>query len=144
MDYEYKIFSHPFYLRPNAVPWATVAPTLIFCDKNIWMAVGSPGSERIFSAIAQFLIHVVDEHRSIGEAMLAPRIHCSLGGRISLEAERFPDKFLSLLQEKGYRIDEREAFSFYLGAIHAVLKKHDGTGFQGVAEVRRDGTAGGY
>jgi gamma-glutamyltranspeptidase/glutathione hydrolase len=144
MDYEYKIFSHPFYLRPNAVPWATVAPTLIFCDKKIWMAVGSPGSERIFSAIAQFLIHVVDKHQSIGEAMLAPRIHCSLGGRVSLEAERFPDKLLSLLQEKGYRIDEREAFSFYLGAIHAVLKKHDGTGFQGVAEVRRDGTAGGY
>ncbi len=108
------------------------------------MAVGSPGSERIFSAIAQFLIHVVDEHRSIGEAMYAPRLHCSLGGRVGLEAERFPDRFPAFFQQKGYRIDEREPFSFYLGAIHAVLKKHDGTGFQGVAEVRRDGTAGGY
>nr|HID59033.1 gamma-glutamyltransferase [Desulfobacterales bacterium] len=144
MDYDYKIFSHPFYLRPNAVPWATVAPTLIFRNKDIWMAVGSPGSERIFSSIAQFLIHVVDEHQPIDEAMRAPRLHCSLGGRISLEAERFPDELLTLFQQKGYRIDKREAFSFYLGAIHAVLKKHDGTGFQGVAEVRRDGTAGGY
>ncbi|MBK5190083.1 MAG: gamma-glutamyltransferase [Methanosarcinales archaeon] len=143
-DYEYKIFSHPFYLRPNAVPWATVAPTLIFRNKEIWLAVGSPGSERIFSSIAQFLIHVVDEHQPIDEAMQAPRLHCSLGGRVSLEAERFPDELVTLFQEKGYRIDKREPFSFYLGAIHAVLKKHDGTGFQGVAEVRRDGTAGGY
>jgi len=145
LDYEYKIFSHPFYLRPNAVPWATVAPTLIFRNKEeIWLAVGSPGSERIFSAIAQFLIHVIDEHQSIDEAMRAPRLHCSLGGRVSLEAERFPDELITLFREKGYRIDKREPFSFYLGAIHGVLKKHDGTGFQGVAEVRRDGTAGGY
>lgn len=144
-DYEYKIFSHPFYLRPNAVPWATVAPTLIFRNKEeIWLAVGSPSSERIFSAIAQFLIHVVDEHQPIDEAMRAPRLHCSLGGRVSLEAERFPDELVTFFHEKGYRIDKREPYSFYLGAIHAVLKKHDGSGFQGVAEVRRDGTAGGY
>jgi gamma-glutamyltranspeptidase/glutathione hydrolase len=144
LDYEYKIFSHPFYLRPNAVPWATVAPTLIFRNKEIWLAVGSPGSERIFSSIAQFLIHVVDEHQPIDEAMRAPRLHCSLGGRVSLEAERFPDALVPFFREKGYRIDKREPYSFYLGAIHAVLKKHDGSGFQGVAEVRRDGTAEGY
>jgi gamma-glutamyltranspeptidase/glutathione hydrolase len=144
MDYEYKIPAHPFYLRPNAVPWATVAPTLIFNDKDVWMAVGSPGSERIFSTIAQFLIHVVDEHQSLYEAMFAPRLHCSLGGRVSLEADRFPDELLALFQEKGYRINKKKPFSFYLGAIHAVLKKYDGTGFQGVAEIRRDGTAGGY
>jgi len=144
-DYEYKIFSHPFYLRPNAVPWATVAPTLIFRNKEeIWLAVGSPGSERIFSSIAQFLIHVVDENQPIDEAMRAPRLHCSLGGRVSLEAERFSDELVTFFREKGYRIDKRKPFSFYLGAIHAVLKKHDGSGFQGVAEVRRDGTAGGY
>lgn len=144
LDYEYKLLSHPFYLRPNAVPWATVAPTLIFYGDDIWMAVGSPGSERIFSSIAQFLIHVIDEHLPISEAMLAPRLHCSLGGRISLEAERFPDELVELFQKRGYRIDKREEFSFYLGAIHCVLKKHDGNGFQGVAEIRRDGTAEGY
>jgi gamma-glutamyltranspeptidase/glutathione hydrolase len=108
------------------------------------MAVGSPGSERIFSAIAQFLIHVVDEHQSICEAMYAPRLHCSLGGRVSLEAERFPDELLRIFERRGYRIDKRGPFSFYFGTIHAALKKHDGTGFQGVADIRRDGTAGGY
>jgi gamma-glutamyltranspeptidase/glutathione hydrolase len=143
-DYEYSKASHPFYLRPNASPWATVAPTLIFAKKRLWMALGSPGSERIFSSITQFLLHVVDEGMPIGDAMTAPRIHCSLGGMVSLEADRFPEELVEFLKEKKYRIDKREPYSFYLGAIHAVLKKHDGSGFQGVAEVRRDGTAGGY
>ncbi len=43
----------------------------------------------------------------------------------------------------GYKIDIKERFSFYLGAIHAVLKRQTGDGFQGVAEIRRDGTAEG-
>ena len=144
IDFEYKHVAHPFYLRPNAVPWATVAPTFIYNGNDIWMAVGSPGSERIFSSITQFLLHVIDQHQPISDAMMAPRLHCSLGGRVSLEADRFPHELLHHFQEKGYRIDKRPSFSFYLGAIHAVLKKQTGSGFQGVAEKRRDGIAGGY
>jgi gamma-glutamyltranspeptidase/glutathione hydrolase len=143
MDFEYNVPEHPFYLRPNAVPWATVAPSLIFQKEDIWMAVGSPGSERIFSTLAQFLLHVIDEKMNLYQAMLAPRLHCSLGGRISLEAERFSTDLIDFLKEKGYRIDEREPYSFYLGAIHAVMRQEDGYGLQGVAEVRRDGTAEG-
>ena len=144
MDFDYEISSHPFYLRPNAVPWATVIPSLAFYKGNLWLALGSPGSERIMSGLAQFLIHVVDEGMSIGEAMLEPRLHCSLGGRISLEADRFPITVIESLQERGYRINKKESFAFYLGAIHAVLKCHDGVAFQGVADIRRDGTTEGY
>ncbi len=143
MDFDYVLPSHPFYLRPNAVPWATVTPTLVFNHKQLWMAMGSPGSERIMSALAQFLIHITDENMPISEAMEAPRLHCSLGGKINIEAERFPDQVLRSLKEKGYRIKIREPYAFYLGAIHAVLKCQDGDGFQGVAEIRRDGSAGG-
>jgi gamma-glutamyltranspeptidase/glutathione hydrolase len=143
-DYEYTHISHPFYLRPNAVPWATVAPTLVYNGSGVWMTVGSPGSERIFSSITQFLLNVIDRHQPINEAMMAPRLHCSLGGRVSLEADRFPRELIDFFQEKGYRIDKRPSYSFYLGAIHAVLKKQYGSGFQGVAERRRDGIAAGF
>ena len=43
----------------------------------------------------------------------------------------------------GYKIDIKERYSFFLGAIHAVMKCQTSEGFQGVAEVRRDGTAEG-
>ena len=143
MDYEYQQPEHPFYMRPNGVPWATVAPTLVFHGDKIWMALGSPGSERIFSSLAQFLLHVIDEKQSLFDAMEAPRVHCSLGGRVSLEKERFPEGLVDFLKEKKYRIDEREAYAFYMGAVHAAVRKEDGTGFEGVAEIRRDGTAAG-
>jgi gamma-glutamyltranspeptidase/glutathione hydrolase len=143
MDYEYTLVNHPFYLRPNKPPWATVAPTLFFLGDDLWMALGSPGSERSISTLAQFLLHVMDGNLSIEKAMEAPRIHCSLGGRISLEADRFSPGLIEFLKKKGYRIDARESFAFYLGCIQAVLKRHSAKGFQGIADVRRDGSAKG-
>ncbi|MBN1997854.1 gamma-glutamyltransferase [candidate division KSB1 bacterium] len=140
-DFDYNLPEHPFYLRPNQVPWATVAPTLVFSGNRVWMALGSPGSERIISTLALFLLNVLDDKMSIDAAMRAPRIFCSLGGRVSLEAGRFPQSLLPYLEYKGFRIDRREDYSFYLGCVQAVLKKLDGSGFQGVADVRRDGTA---
>jgi len=143
-DFDYGLPQHPFYLRPNAVPWATVAPTLVFRQDKIWMAMGSPGSARIISTLALFLERIVDYDMSIDEAMRAPRIHCSLGGRVSLEAGRFPQSLEPFLKHKGFRIDRRDDFCFYLGCIQAVLCRHDGKGLQGVADVRRDGTARGF
>jgi len=38
MDYDYKVFSHPFYLRPNAVPWATVdRPSSSVVRRSGWL-----------------------------------------------------------------------------------------------------------
>jgi gamma-glutamyltranspeptidase/glutathione hydrolase len=69
--------AHPYYLRPNATPWSTAAPTLIFRRKEPWLALGSPGSERIFSTLAQFIIDVVDGSAPLCQAATEPRFHCS-------------------------------------------------------------------
>lgn len=134
---------HPYYLRPNAVPWTTVAPAIAFYQGQPWLVIGSPGSERIFSTVSQFLINMIDRKINMGEAMRFPRLHCSIGGTISLESGRFDSSLTSYLKEMGYKLKEREDFAFYLGAIHAVMKCFSKNEFHGVAEVRRDGTAGG-
>ncbi len=137
--------SHPYYLRPNAIPWSSVAPIIAFHNSNKpWLVAGSPGSERIFSAMSQFLSHIIDGDQPIGEAMLKPRMHCTVGGKLSLEAERFDPAIVDYLRNVGYKIDAREPYAFYLGAIHAILRSQTTGQFQGVAEIRRDGTAGGY
>jgi gamma-glutamyltranspeptidase / glutathione hydrolase len=63
---------------------------------------------------------------------------------LSLEEERFDPAIVEYLKRVGYKIDPKESFSFYLGAIHAVLKSQTTGKFQGVAEIRRDGTAAGF
>jgi gamma-glutamyltranspeptidase/glutathione hydrolase len=135
--------SHPYYLRPGAVPWSSVAPSIMFTDDKPWLAVGSPGSDRIYSSITQFLVHLVDGGKSLFAAMAMPRLHCSLGGIISLEAGRFDPRVIDHLTGLGYQIDRREDYAFYLGAITATIRCHTRPGFMGVAEVRRDGQAAG-
>ena len=135
--------SHPYYLRPGAVPWSTAAPTIVFRERLPWIALGSPGSERIFSSLAQVLSRIVDGSEPLDLAIDAPRLHCSIGGQISLEADRFEPTVVERLREAGYRIDEREPYAFYLGCVQAVLKQHADEGFQGSADPRRDGSAAG-
>lgn len=141
--FDTKKSSHPFFLRPNAVPWSSVCPSMVFDGKEIWLALGSPGSSRIFSTVSLFLSRLLDEGDSMYVAMERPRMHCSLKGTISMERGDSADMLAQHLEAKGYAIDMRERYSFYLGAIHAVLRCRTHPGFQGVAEVRRDGTAAG-
>lgn len=136
--------SHPHYLRPNATPWTSVAPTIIFYKDKPWIVTGSPGSERIYSAVAQFLTNILDKENSMDEAIIKPRLHCSMGGNITIEANRFNPEVVAYLEEMGYHIDRKSDFDFYFGAIHSVMKCMTKDEFQGASEVRRDGTAGGF
>lgn len=132
---------HPHFLRPNAVPVSMVCPTLVFHNKKPWIMVGSPGSDRILSTVLQFLVHLILDDASMAEAMEAPRLHCSSEGVLSYEAERFSDEIRNELDNSGFKVIHQEPYSFFHGAIHAVMMRQTGPGFQGVAEIRRDGTA---
>jgi gamma-glutamyltranspeptidase/glutathione hydrolase len=141
--FQYGRPGHYYDLRPGGIPWASAAPTMVFAGDRPWLVVGSPGSQRIFASIAQFLCSVVDGGEPIGEAMAKPRLHCTEDGELMLEAERFGPEVVAHLEASGYRINPQAPFSFFLGAIHAVLKRQTGAGYQGVADVRRDGLADG-
>ena len=137
--FEYEDASHPYYLRPNAVPWASVAPTIVFRGGTPWLAIGSPGSERIASSILQVLIRL--RNSSPLAAVDAPRLHCSLHGVASVEASRVSTDVLEALERHGFEVDRRDAYSFYLGCVQLVM--NDGGRLIGVADPRRDGAADG-
>ena len=139
--FELTDISHPYYLRPNAVPWASVAPTIVFKGRQPAMVIGSPGSERIVSAILQVLLRI-ERGATPFDAVQAPRLHCSVGGKVSLEASRMRDDIPDALRRHGFEIDVRDPYSFYLGSVQLVVR--DGSGkLVGVADPRRDGSAGG-
>ncbi len=141
--YERKDPSNPYFLRPNAVPWSSVAPAIVFDDEQPWLVFGSPGSDRIYSTMAQFLVHMVDAGLPMGAAVARPRLHCSMGATLSLEADRFDPRVVEHLDGLGYALDRHTYGSFYFGAITAAMRCHDGRTYHGVAEVRRDGAAAG-
>ncbi len=137
--FDYSDISHPHYMRPNAVPWASVAPTIVFRGKRPWLAIGSPGSERITPSIFQVLQRL-QTHTPFA-AVDAPRLHCSLNGTVSLEAARMRDDIPPALLRHGFQLDIRDPYSFYMGCVQLVLR--DGEEFIGVADPRRDGSAKG-
>ena len=137
--FEYEDIGHPYFLRPNAVPWASVAPTIVFRGRKPWVAIGSPGSERITSSILQVLMRL--QSQSPLAAVEAPRLHCSLDGTVSLEASRMSDEIPDVLRQHGFSVDVRQGYSFYLGCVQLVLRER--TRFLGVADPRRDGSAAG-
>lgn len=136
--FEYDDIAHPYHLRPNASPWASVAPTIAFRGRRPWLSIGSPGSERITSSILQVLLRLGTQGPL--DAVTAPRLHCSTRGRVSLEATRMRSDIVPALQARGYDIDPRDPFSFYLGCVQLVVR--DGKDWIAVADPRRDGAAG--
>lgn len=132
--------SHPYYLRPNTVPWSSLAPSIMFLKDKPWLTLGSPGSDRIFSTISQFIINLIDGSTSLYDAVDRPRLHCSPGGELSLEADRFDPEILRSLEQSGYQLVKRGPYSFYLGAIYAAMRCQTKDEFQGIAEVRREGS----
>ena len=142
-SFEYENINYPHYLRPNTNPWTSVAPTILFHKNKPWIVLGTPGSDRIPTVIAQFISSIIDSGMSAQEAMDRPRIHCSVDGLVSIEKDRFDDRVIPYLAELGYKIDLKDPYSYFHGAIHAVIKKQNSTGFQGIAEIRRDGIAEG-
>lgn len=138
--FEYGRISHPYYMRPNAVPWASVAPTILFRGRYPYLVIGSPGSERITSSILQVLIRL--QHKELPfEAVSAPRLHAEVDRTVSLEATRMRDDIPEALREHGFNIRVRDPYSFYMGCVQLVLKGN--SELIGVADPRRDGSAGG-
>jgi gamma-glutamyltranspeptidase/glutathione hydrolase len=137
--FEYEDMAHPYFMRPNAAPWASVAPTLVFRGRRPWLAIGSPGSERITPSILQVLIRL--QTCAPLAAVDAPRLHCSLDGKVSLEATRMRSDIPEALKRHGLQVDMRDPYSFYLGCVQLVMRERNE--FIGVADPRRDGAAGG-
>ena len=137
--FEYEDIEHPYYLRPNSVPWASVAPTIVFRGQRPWLVIGSPGSERIAPSIMQVILRLAKQ--APYDAVAAPRLHCSLNGLVSLEASRMRSDIPPMLEQKGFTVKVRDAYSFYMGCVQLVC--HERKIFTGVADPRRDGAAGG-
>jgi len=81
------------------------------------------------------------QYQSPYDAVAAPRLHCSVTGRVSLEASRMRDDIPRLLEKRGLKVDLRDPYSFYLGSVQLVV--HEKGEFIGVADPRRDGSAAG-
>jgi len=128
---------HPHYLVPGAPARSNAAPTIVLRGGRPRVVVGSTGSERLVSGIAQVLLRLRRE--TPFEASHAPRMHCTPEGTVMIEADRAPPAVLEGLARAGFALERLEPYAFKMGGLNLAVRS--GERWVGVTEPRRDGAA---
>ena len=98
------------------------------------LAFGSPGADRITTALLQFLINHVQIGLPLGRANAAPRMHVEIGDdEVTLSVEEGLD-----LPDLGMAVVQYPAMSMYFGGVAAACFDAEG-GLSAAADPRREG-----
>ena len=127
-------------------PLSSMAPTIVLDPRGRpFLTLGSPGAERILTAMALVISNMIDNNMSIQEAIVAPRIHALASGQVHIEG-RMPQSTIDDLKAMGYDVLVRDDWDLFFGGVHAVHFDHRGrrSMLHGGADPRRDGQAAAF
>lgn len=113
---------------------SNMAPTVGTHENGSLLAIGSPGADRITSALAQTLLHLAGG-ASPTDAICAPRIHVDVGEVIRVAIEPGID-----VPETGHEQLRYSDLHMYFGGVGLAMEFADG-GVEAVTDPRRNGVA---
>jgi gamma-glutamyltranspeptidase/glutathione hydrolase len=123
-------------LAPGKRRASSAAPTIVFRDKQPWVAVGAPGGSHIAPAVGQCVMNVVDFSMSMLEAVSAPR---AVAVTEALDiSNRIKRSVSAALQRDGYDV-RRSPSSYGFAALHGIMI--EGSVCTGGADPWQDGVA---
>ncbi len=128
-----------FHRHTPGAPLPTmIAPTVVLHHGRPTLALGSGGSNRIRSVVAQVLERVVrGEH--LEQAVLAPRVHAEQQDVwIEMPGRHDPKQIVQVLATRFARVHRFEDLDFFFGGVHSVMLGADGRAI-GVGDPRRGG-----
>lgn len=137
-------------LAPGERLLSNMTPTVGRDPDGAVLAIGSPGADRITTALLQVLAPFADDHTSLQEAVDRPRLHVHHGGdgEPQLEAEEglplagqseATDRMV-LSDGRSMAVRRHQRHSMYFGGVAAALRSADG-GLTAAADPRRAGVA---
>jgi gamma-glutamyltranspeptidase/glutathione hydrolase len=124
---------------PSRRSVSNMAPTIVFRGGRPWLALGTPGSLRIFPAMAQVLANAILYGFDLEKSVAAGRLHWE-DGTLWLEGDIDGETRRRVREAWTGRVVERRPRDLFFGGVHAVSIEPDGT-ITGVADPRRDGVA---
>jgi len=92
-------------IGPGKRPLSSMTPTIVVRDGKTVMVLGSPGSSKIITTVANVLMGVVDYGMNIQEAVNAPRFHNQWMPDVVNVEQWFSPDTLNLLQHMGYNVE---------------------------------------
>jgi gamma-glutamyltranspeptidase/glutathione hydrolase len=135
-------------IGPGKRPLSSMTPTLVVRNGKIVLVLGSPGSSKIITTVANVLMGVVDYGRNIQEAVNAPRFHNQwLPDVLNVEQWFSPDT-VQALEKMGYDVqfglhDGAQVFPYWSEAECIAIDSKTGERL-GASDGRSNGKAVGY
>jgi len=112
---------------------SNMAPGAARNDKQV-LAIGSPGADRITTALHQFLVHYIQYGLPLADAVAHPRMHLEISDDgLNLAVEPGLE-----LPDLGISVTEYPSIGMYFGGVGAALFDME-TGFDVAADPRRAG-----
>jgi len=135
-------------IGPRKRPLSSMTPTIVAHNGKTLLVLGSPGSSKIITTVANVLIGVIDYGMNIQEAVNAPRFHHQwMPDIISVEQGFSPDT-VNLLKSMGYGVqyglhDWGEVTPYWSDAECIAIDPKNGDRL-GASDGRNNGKAVGY
>jgi gamma-glutamyltranspeptidase/glutathione hydrolase len=112
---------------------SNMAPSVARCGGKV-MAIGSPGADRITTALHQFLVNNLQMDMPLAQAVSHPRVHIDTGGKVDrLMAEAGLD-----LPQLNIPVQTYPELNMYFGGVGAASYDSQ-SGFDVAADPRREG-----
>lgn len=141
-DFELGNLDHPFAIHPGRMNYSSMSPTIVQKNGETVLVIGSPGSARIISAVAQLTQLWIDSELGIQEIIATPRLH-AINGKIYSEDMEIPNDWLAYFRAQGFSIAfptydlMNNNLNAYFGGVHAIAKEKNE--WVGAFDPRRDG-----
>ncbi len=135
-------------IGPSKRPLSSMTPTIVVRDGKAFLVLGSPGSSKIITTVANVLMGVVDYGMNIQEAVNAPRFHNQwLPDVLNVERWFSPDT-VQALQKMGYKVQVGLGYGEYVSPYWSdaeCIAIDPKTGERlGASDGRNNGKAVGY
>jgi gamma-glutamyltranspeptidase / glutathione hydrolase len=124
-------------IAPGKRILSSMSPTLVLKDGRPWLAIGTPGGNRIFAAVTQGIVNLIDHGMTPQEAVEAPRVW-TMGPVLEIE-----DTFANLpelvagLERRGHRV---QVVPKIAGGMSAILVDPETGLLHGASCWRADGS----
>ncbi len=124
---------HPNSVAPGKRMVSSMSPTIVLEDGRPFMALGVPGGMKIFPAVTQAIVNVIDHGMTLQEAFEAPRVFTK-GQELEVESA-VPSSIRKELISRGHEVVEVVTVG---GGMNGVMFSGDGS-MTGAACWRADG-----
>ncbi|HZW79060.1 MAG TPA: gamma-glutamyltransferase [Candidatus Deferrimicrobiaceae bacterium] len=135
-------------IGPGKRPLSSMTPTIVVHDGKTFLVLGSPGSSKIITTVANVLMGMVDYGMNIQEAVDAPRFHNQWMPDVLNVEQWFSPDTVQRLQNMGYNVefglhDDGNVSPYWSDAECIAVDPKTGERL-GATDYRENGKAVGY